>query len=277
MRIHIVGNGTFHNNFFWQLSWRIPAIQENTLLLSETFPLEYYSDNSLTAPLNLIYDTTGYHTPMKYMLFFTDIRLGSTLPDLEPGLKIGKGYRSNHFEGSTDQIIGFFYSTDACLRILDPTISHDDPLLPNSSSSIVNLSNPSLILNADDGNQAMPDESIFGKEPEHGWCYYFQKADLARQNKDWETIVEIEQHLSENKMSTNIGSEYLPVIEGMAATQNWDKTISYIEKAYNQDKTIEKLLCREMTRYQTEYADTEDAQTLLQGQMNIIGCKSIIQ
>ena len=266
-----------HNDFFWQLTWRIPAIEENTVLLSETFPLSYYSDNSLTAPLNWIYDTTDYHHPLKYMIFFSDIRLGSTLPDLEPGTKIGKGYRSTYFEGTTDQIIGFFYSTDACLRVLDPSISHDDPLIPLSLEEIIDLSDPSRISSIGVENPAKPDESIFGKEPEHGWCYYFQKADLARQNKDWETIVEIEQHLDEYQMSTEVGSEYIPLIEGMAATGNWDKAISYIEKAHARDKTIEKLLCREMTRYQTDYANTKEALTLLQNEMDVIGCKSIIQ
>jgi hypothetical protein len=264
------------NDFFWQLSWRVPEIEENTMLLTETFPLEYFSDNSLTAPLNWIYDTTDSHTPLKYMMFLTDIRLGGSLPNLDAGTDVYKEYRSTYFEGNTNQSIGFFYTTDACLRVLDPALSPDDPLLPETIDQIVDLSDPSRIISST-ANPVKPDETIFENEPQHGWCYYFQKADLARQNKDWDTIVEIEQHLAENQMSTETASEYMPVIEGMVATGNWDTAITYIQRAYEGDKTIEKLLCREMSRYQMEYANSDDAITLLQNQMDIIGCNSIIQ
>jgi hypothetical protein len=26
-------------------------------------------------------------------------------------------------------------------------------------------------------------------EPEHGWCYFFESAELARSNGDWERVV----------------------------------------------------------------------------------------
>jgi hypothetical protein len=268
---------TVLNDFFWQLSWRAPDIAENTMILSETFPLEYYSDNSLTAPLNWIYDTSDSHIPLKYMMFFTDIRLGGSLSSLEPGIEVTKNYRSTDFIGNTNQVLGFFYTTDACLRILDPELSRDDPLLPETINSIIKLSDPSLILKTTDDNQARPDKTIFSTEPNHGWCYYFEKADLARQNKDWDTIVEIEKILSDNQMSTDIASEYLPFIEGMAATGNWEAAIAYIDKAHNRDKNIEKLLCREMMRYQIEYAESYKSMDLLQDKIDTIGCKSIIK
>ena len=42
-------------DFFWQLSWRVPGLKPNTLLLTHEFPFKYYSDNSLTAPINWMY------------------------------------------------------------------------------------------------------------------------------------------------------------------------------------------------------------------------------
>ena len=57
-------------NFFWQLSWRIPAIEEDTVILLNEGALKFYADNSLSASLNWIYapDATEAHIP--YMLFY---------------------------------------------------------------------------------------------------------------------------------------------------------------------------------------------------------------
>lgn len=46
-------------------------------------------------------------------------------------------------------------------------------------------------------NQILPTSTrtlrsdIFGPEPAHDWCYYYQKGDLARQTQDWEQVVDL--------------------------------------------------------------------------------------
>jgi len=260
------------NEFLWQLVWRVPAMQENTLLLAETFPLQYSSDNSLTAPLNWIYDTSDLHIPLKYMMMFTDIRLGSSLPDLSPGTRIEKNYRSTYFEGTTEQIIGYFYSTDACLRILDPQQSQDDPLLPESINEIIDVSDPSRILRASSDAAHLMDKSIFGEEPDHDWCYYYLKADLARQFKDWTTILALEEQTKQLSLKANVGSEYLPFSEAFAAQGDWENSMKYIRKAYSKDKTLEKLLCREIRRYQENFSPSQSGKELLKSEMDYLAC-----
>ncbi len=260
------------NEFFWQLSWRVPAFEENTLLVSETFPLMYFSDNSLTAPLNWIYDTTDDHEPLKYMMMFTDIRLGSTLPDLNPGTKVVKNYRSTEYVGSTDQIVGFFYTTDACLRILDPQQSHDDPLLPETIDKIIDLSDPYRIINQDPAVPINMDESIFGKEPAHRWCYYYEKADLARQYKDWAVVLELEKQVVDKSLEAKVGSEYLPFSEAYAAIGDWENSMKYIRKAYSMDKQLDKLFCSELSRYQMEFSDPDAGNEILESEMNLLSC-----
>ena len=36
-----------------------------------------------------------------------------------------------------------------------------------------------------------PPPMLFGPEPPHTWCYYFQKADLARQRGDWDEVARL--------------------------------------------------------------------------------------
>jgi hypothetical protein len=62
---------------------------------------------------------------------------------------------------------------------------------------------------------------IFGKEPPRTWCYYYQKADLARQLGDWEQIAALWREAAKNGFAPGNGVEYLPFIEGFARTGEW--------------------------------------------------------
>ncbi|HSM25866.1 MAG TPA: hypothetical protein VK856_13470, partial [Anaerolineaceae bacterium] len=42
------------SRFFWQMAWRIPALDENTIIFAHELPFQYFSDNSLTGGLNWI-------------------------------------------------------------------------------------------------------------------------------------------------------------------------------------------------------------------------------
>ena len=39
-----------HQDLFWQMSWRIPALEPNTAIISNDLPVTYFSDNSLSGP-----------------------------------------------------------------------------------------------------------------------------------------------------------------------------------------------------------------------------------
>ncbi len=73
-----------------------------------------------------------------------------------------------------------------------------------------------------------PPRDLFGKEPEHSWCYFFEKADLARQFGDWKSVAMLgdqarQAGFSPLNASSNAPHEWLPFIEGYAYTGNWDK------------------------------------------------------
>ena len=59
------------------MSWRMPALEKGTILISNDLPVTYYSDNSLTGPLNWIYSPPG---EMNVILYFASVRVGKTLP-----------------------------------------------------------------------------------------------------------------------------------------------------------------------------------------------------
>ena len=193
-----------------------PQLKEGTTILTFGLPMNYYSDNSLTAPLNWIYAPENHSTELPYLLAFTDVRVGAAIPELKKNLPIVQGYRNAKFEGNTSDMLVVYYSPPACLRILDPQSKIFTPNLPNDLSKAFFLSDVSQIIS--DAKSAVPPENIFGQQPTYDWCYYFQKAELAHQKSEWDTIVMLGDTAREKNLSPTEPTEYMVFIEGYAHT-----------------------------------------------------------
>ena len=64
-------------------------------------------------------------------------------------------------------------------------------------------------------NSSCPASVIFGSEPAHDWCYYYQKASLARQKGDWEEIGRLYDTVRKLELETDDKSEVIPFFEGL--------------------------------------------------------------
>jgi len=176
--------------FFWQLSWRAPAIEKDTLLLTAELPFVYFSDNSLTAPLNWTYAPDLQGKQMPYLLYAAEARHEESLTNFDPDIRVQQPYRAAFFDGSTSNSLVLFFTPPGCLKVVDPATDKRMPQKPKFISDLMPLSKPALIL-TDPSIPARPPEEIFGREPEHGWCYYFEKAELARQKENWTEVARL--------------------------------------------------------------------------------------
>jgi len=179
---------------FWQLTWRMPGLQPGTVLLTHELPLHYETDMGLTAPLNWIYAPEYQSGDLPYALLYTRTRLDRvSLPALEPGQPISFDYRTVAFNGSTSQVVTILVPPNACLHVLDPVYTGGDTYdrQPRFLREAIPLSNPDLIL-TEAQPPSLPRE-LFGNEPPHNWCYYYTKAELARQQTDWARVASLGQ------------------------------------------------------------------------------------
>ncbi len=55
--------------FFWQLAWRAPGLEPGTAILTSDLPFTYYSDNSLSAPVNWTYAPGNQSLSMPYLVY----------------------------------------------------------------------------------------------------------------------------------------------------------------------------------------------------------------
>ncbi|MDO9300862.1 MAG: hypothetical protein Q7T89_05735, partial [Anaerolineales bacterium] len=122
---------TYQKNLFWQMTWRAPGLEKNTMVLLNE-DLEYYADNSLGAALNWVYAPDNHTDDIDYVLFYPTNRTDLSL-NLNLGVPVKYNFLAGTFEGNTSQTVVFYYSPPGCLRLLDPEIDAKNRLIPDDS------------------------------------------------------------------------------------------------------------------------------------------------
>jgi len=122
-------------------------------------------------------------------------------------------------------------------------------------------------------------DEIYGAVPSAGrqpWCYYFEKADLARQQKDWSAIDSLWAQVLENNVRPGNGMEYLPFIEAQAQAARWDQALTLTRSANKISPDTAAALCNFWGRMQRETSDS-NLKTLAINQVNnALGCHPAI-
>jgi hypothetical protein len=93
---------------------------------------------------------------------------------------------------------------------------------------------------------------VFGREPDHTWCYTFLKADLARQNQQWDQILELWRQALAQQLRPNYGPEYLPFIEAFARNGEWQSALQLTKQANEKTDAMQPFLCNNWQRLLTE-------------------------
>jgi hypothetical protein len=256
---------------YWQLAWRIPAMQPDTVLLTQQMPIDYETDLSFTAPINWMYAPDFVPPRLPYALLYTEKRLGgSTLPALQPGIEINFAYRTVRFSGNTSQAIVIYMPVNGCLRVLDPAIG-DAATYEREPASLVDaipLSNPSLII----ADPPIPARPMFFPEPPHAWCYYYTKAELARQAGEWSEIVAMGNKAVALGYAPEDPVEWLPFIEANARTGDWDTAESLARKTLAQGTRLRKGLCQVWYRARTQVVAQSADESRVVSLLSEFGC-----
>ncbi len=243
-------------DFLWQLSWRMPTLEKNTTILGSKIGLRFFSDNSLTPALNLMYRTDGPSTRLDYLFYYTEVRLGLGLSDLEKDLPISQTHRSFNFIGSTSDMVALKYDPPACVQIMDRIYSNSitNPNLSDLQVGELRLTNLERI-KLSPGHS--PPDYLVGDQPEKSWCYYFQKADLARQFGQYDLVVELGNEAIEKGLMPRIGSEWLPFLEGYIRTGYWQKAEFLAAQIIISEGNFENGLCYTLIRIQNDLGQRE--------------------
>ncbi len=229
-------------NIYWQMTWRIPAMQPNTVLLTDQMPIDYETDLSFTAPINWMYAPDYTRSDLPYILLYTEKRIGGgTLPSLDPDVRITYPYRTVQFNSSTSNAIVIYMPRNGCLRVLDPArgdLEIYDGLVGVLTAAIP-LSTPSRII-TETKQPAIP---MFFSEPEHEWCYYFTKAQLAQQQGSYEQVVFLGNEAISLGFKPQDQNEWLVFIDAYARMDDFQSAEGLSAAALAEDARIRGGLC----------------------------------
>ncbi len=226
------------NDYYWQLAWRVPALMPQTAIFSLEQPSASVPGYDTSFALNVLFDGKVIDGSVPYW-FFTNNRFLNF--DFVPGKSISYKDRNLRFAGSTSNAISVVHQgEDRCLQVLDSEYA-DQPFYGAGQAQLVAVSNVSRIL-ANPG-AVPPDPGIFGAEPPHTWCYYFEQADLARQMQDWNTVLRLDKQSRQLGLAPKFGAEYVPFIEANAQTGDWPKALELSRAAQALSVQMNPLLC----------------------------------
>ncbi len=228
-----------HKNMFWQMTWRAPALQKNTIVLINE-ELDYYADNSLGAALNWIYAPNNHSSQIDYVLFYPTNRKSLSL---QPNTPLTYDFLAGSFSGNTSQTVVFYYAPPKCLRLLDPEIDSINKMIPDETMlrDAALLSSAKQILNQSGAVMPKP----YFPEPAHGWCYYFQKAGLARQLGDWQEVTRLGDIAFKLDDHPNDPVERFVFIEGYAHIGNIERARELSLQSYKVSKNyMRPLVCK---------------------------------
>ena len=235
-------------------------------------PVTNYSDNSLTAPLNWFWAPQNATQEMAYLLLYPSQRLGKSLTSLKPGTPIKVDYLATKFSGSTSQVVSIFYDPPACLRVLDRKLDSDNRMLTEEMQGAAAISSTEWI--NPDGRTAeeiLP-KNLYAPEPAHGWCYYFELADLARQQGKWDEVSKLGDLAYDLNDYPNDPSEHFPFIEGYAHTGNWDRAAELTDQSHLVTPLMDPLLCRLWQRIDTSTPGSQEKDKTIALLYNQLAC-----
>lgn len=224
---------------FWNIAWRMPNIQPGTILMMNNPGYLLSGENSVTAALNWNYVREPHPTHSDYFIYFNEHRFLADFPDFPADQWVNSNHTIGPVRLNPSQLIVLSNRPPACPRVLDPEIDIYDPTITDFTHEYIKYSNPLLIQSTNPWQTAWLDPLIFGEEPEHAWCYYFQKADLTHQLDDWSAFADIAAAVEDPTEHFISPAELMPFIEGYAHLEEWDRSMELtaeilrISPAYN--------------------------------------------
>ena len=227
----------------WQLTWRAPDIQDDTLVMASiSGGFNPQQDYEVWGPINLIYNPGLAKAPaIQAEVLNTDTAYSILRKDIK-----NNHVRDIRLHRDFNNLLLISYpSSVSCFHIIDGTL----PVYSGSESPLVQqvggYSHVDRIIPS--GTSPIPPESIFGKEPEHDWCYYYQKASLARQSGNWEEVVRLYDQVHELNLEANDKSEVIPFFEGLVNLGRYEDARSLYREQIKGQAEVRFPLCNFLT------------------------------
>ena len=247
--------------FWWQVSWRVPQFQPRTTLIGNYPSGAIEEDYFIWGPANLIYypEKENFEN-IQPALFASVLNKGTAMKvltrerqqyDIRKNIVTYPNYRNI--------LILTQPSQNSCVHVingLQPEFSQrelDSIRVIGSYSEIEHI----LV----DESPHTPPRMVFGPEPSNGWCYYYEKADLARQRGDWDEILKLGHEALEKGFAPEDNIEWMPFLQAYAQAGNIEH-LTNLAPSITSDPYVAQQVCQtvsSMPDLSTQVAGTIDS------------------
>ena len=259
---------------YWQVSWRVPALQPGSVLVGydaiSTTTVNYvgaFALNELYLPAQ---------PPSAPAVWYVNYPKTPIAANLDKFLA-GDWFYTDQFDNISVAVhpnnsLGLDYTEGRCVRILTP----DDLAnynLPDDFRPVAGFSNPALVTSKAD---LVLSRRIFGSAPLPGWCYYFEKAELARQSLDWDRILVLKKEADKAAFEPLDAYELFPFIEANLMRSDWGTAQKLSMQAYKSlPKSLDGvcLIWKRVGQQAVSSSVREEYQGALQQVNTQLGCR----
>ena len=242
----------YQRQMWWQLTWRAPDIQDDTLVM--TYSANGYNpqqDYEIWGPLNLIYRPEPSAAPA----IQAEVLNSDTTENIFKRKVLNNDVRDILLHRDFNNLLLMSMSpVSSCLHIVDgslPVYSQGEALLFKQVGEYSQLDR--IIPH---GESPIPPVSIFGTEPVRDWCYYYQKASLARQGGDWEEVDRLYKEVNKLRLNTSDKSEIIPFFEALVNLGRYEDARSLYRKQIRGSPEVRLSVCESLEKdpeYPPEY------------------------
>lgn len=229
------------SRIYWQLTWRAPGLAPNTALVGTGALSGFVTEYAAAAAINTLYQSPINDGKVNYWVFdyFDDLQPHEA--EVFSGAEtLSSGIRNLTFEGSGDSLLFFDYSTTGqCLWILDA----EDEFNPGVDEAMRTASQFSALRQIQEVSATTPYSEVFGQEPEHTWCYFYEKIDLATQFNDWDEAVALWRDAQSRSYIPNNQVEILPVVDALVHAGFIDEGVDLTLDAFRKQPDVRLMFC----------------------------------
>jgi hypothetical protein len=231
---------------WWQLSWRAPNIERNTfLMVNLPEPFYFIEGYEIWSTASLIYFPFKDRPPITGELIYQEsvgqLAWRGKNPHTYRGIYINRNFNY--------PLVISMPTTRSCLHVFDgKQVEYSNLEEPYVRLAAI-YSQPQRIL-LDDTFRRL-DETIFGKEPPHTWCYYYQKASYYRQKGEWQEVIRLAKEVDEKKLAPYDVYEWLPFYAAYVMT-NQPQQAKILAKRLESDRNLSAYLCKQWMQISEE-------------------------
>ena len=250
-------------NLYYQLAERIPALDENTAIISAEEILFFMGEYPTAYAINTIYSDG---TPKEKIPYWFSSIYASYYDHFDrflAGMPLEEKHLLSEFHGNSKEIlfISFVPELQQCLWVLRPEDANLHLISQVERQASLNSALDRIQVEGEKKPLLSPE--IFGENILQNWCSYYQKADLARQRGDWDKIISLWETAEQAKKNPANGFEYIPFIEGYAHQGNWTQVKKMTRQANKVSQGMSPILCSTLAKLEETTPISEERTNIL--------------